>query len=292
MERARALVDLAPEDPDRSLHARPRAIGTDVEDAIATFRRVLTHCAATYARALQPRAGPEADGSVTARRSKNWSAALAIEPRPEGTTPAASSTGTGVISIERRRRSVTRSRRRRFRGSARGAGIGAEGETRLAGAAAALRRAIVLSLNDPAPHFTLAQVQRSAGDERGAAPSSRARISSGSVSRATRKPRCGRQRGRRSWIAATWRGRSTFSPGECRQRRLRPGTLSDGPDAPGPRAGRGGSAGIRPRRSTQPQPGHTARARITLTATMRPCDSALRNAQRCLTLVRCRSVAV
>jgi tetratricopeptide (TPR) repeat protein len=169
VERARALVRVAPDDPERLFTLGLALSEVDVEDAIVTFRRVLSlapkHVLARYNLALVLKRTDRLGDALN-----ELERILAIEPRPEAyytrgmiyshqgdLDRAAMALGDAVAASPN------------FAEAHAALGSVLKARRDWPGAAAALRRAIGLTPDDPAPHFTLAQVQRSAGDERGAA---------------------------------------------------------------------------------------------------------------------------
>jgi tetratricopeptide (TPR) repeat protein len=169
VERARALVRVAPDDSERLFTLGLALSEVDVEDAIVTFRRVLSlapkHVLARYNLALVLKRTDRLGDALN-----ELERILAIEPRPEAyytrgmiyshqgdLDRAAMALGDAVAASPN------------FAEAHAALGSVLKARRDWPGAAAALRRAIGLTPDDPAPHFTLAQVQRSAGDERGAA---------------------------------------------------------------------------------------------------------------------------
>jgi tetratricopeptide (TPR) repeat protein len=169
VERARALVRVAPQDPERLFTLGLALSDVDVEDAIVTFRRLLSlapkHVLARYNLALVLKRTDRLGEAL-----EELERILAIEPRPEAYYTK------GMIYSHRgdldRAAMALRDAVAASPGFAEAhAALGSVLKARRdwPAAAAALRRAIALTPDDPAPHFTLAQVQRSAGNERGAA---------------------------------------------------------------------------------------------------------------------------
>jgi tetratricopeptide (TPR) repeat protein len=169
VERARALVRVAPDDSERLFTLGLALSEVDVEDAIVTFRRVLSlapkHVLARYNLALVLKRTDRLGDALN-----ELERILAIEPRPEAYYTRGmiySHQGDLDRAAMALRDAVAASPNFAEAHAALGSVLKARRDW--PGAAAALRRAIGLTPDDPAPHFTLAQVQRSAGDERGAA---------------------------------------------------------------------------------------------------------------------------
>jgi tetratricopeptide (TPR) repeat protein len=169
VERARALVRGAPEDPERLFTLGLALSEVDVEDAIVTFRRVLSlapkHVLARYNLALVLKRTDRLGEAL-----EELERILTIEPRPEAYYTEGmiySHQGDLDRAAMALRDAVAASPSFAEAHAALGSVLKARRDW--PGAAAALRRAIALTPEDPAPHFTLAQVQRSARDERGAA---------------------------------------------------------------------------------------------------------------------------
>ena len=168
VERARALVAQAPDDPERAFTLGLAQSEQDVAAAIESFRRVLQlapgHALARYNLALVLRRADRLQEALDA-----LDRVLAIEPRAEAHYTI------GVIYLHQGE--LDRA------ASALGAAIAAEpryadahytlgsvlkAKRQWNDAAASLRRAIDLRPDQPAAHYTLAQVLQSAGDEAGA----------------------------------------------------------------------------------------------------------------------------
>jgi tetratricopeptide (TPR) repeat protein len=168
VERARALVALAPDDPDRLFTLGLAQSEVNVADAIETFRRVIAlapkHVLARYNLALALKRTDRLDDAL-----EELGRAIAIEPRPEayyargvihwhkGDLDRAASALRDALDAEPRYADAY---------STLGSILKGKGDWR--GAATALRRAIALAPDQPASHYTLAQVLRAGGDERGA----------------------------------------------------------------------------------------------------------------------------
>jgi protein O-GlcNAc transferase len=168
VQRARALVALAPANPDRLFTLGLALSEVNVDDAIAAFRRVLTlaprHVLARYNLALVLKRTDRLEDALD-----ELAQALAIEPRPEvyytrgmiywhqGDLDRASAALGDAIAAGPDFAEAY---------SALGSVLKGKGDWR--GAASALRRAIALTPSQPAPHYALAQVLRAGGDERGA----------------------------------------------------------------------------------------------------------------------------
>jgi superkiller protein 3 len=168
VERARALVAVSPGDPDRLFALGLALSEQDVEEAIATFRRVLAlaprHTLARYNLALVLRRADRLTDAIAELKQ-----ALEIEARPEPYYTL------GVIywhqgelepAIAAFRAAVAADPRHADAHAALGAALKARRDW--TGAAGALRRAIVLKPDVASMRYTLAEVLESAGDEAGA----------------------------------------------------------------------------------------------------------------------------
>lgn len=165
VQRARALVALAPGDADGYFALGLAQSEQDVDDAIESFRKVLAlaprHTLARYNLALVLKRTdrlPEALDELDR--------ALAIEPRPEAYYTR------GVIywhlgDLDRATRAFGDAvgAEPRFAEAYEALGSVLKAKRDWAGAAAALRRAISLRPELPAAHYTLAQLLRMSGDE-------------------------------------------------------------------------------------------------------------------------------
>ncbi len=163
--RARALVSAAPDDPDRIFTLGLAESEQDFAAAITTFRRVLQLDAETHPRPLQPRARPEARGSIAG--GDRGAAARDRDRAASGSasTHLASSTGSRGTPNGRHARSGTLSAPTRATPDAHytlGAVLAARNDWR--GAADALRRAIALRPDLPGAHYSLARVLQQSGD--------------------------------------------------------------------------------------------------------------------------------
>jgi tetratricopeptide (TPR) repeat protein len=168
VERARALVDLAPDDPDRFFTLGLAQSEMDVAGAMESFRRALLlapgHVLARYNLALVLKRVDRLDQALD-----QIERVLAIEPRAEAHYTR------GIIywhqghldrAVEALREAVRIQPRSLEALTALGSVLKARGDWR--GAATALRRAIELGPDQPAPHYALSQVLRLGGDDRGA----------------------------------------------------------------------------------------------------------------------------
>jgi len=168
VKRAGALVDAAPDDPDRYFTLGLAQSEQDVAEAIRTFRRVLEraprHALARYNLALVLRRADRLSEAVDELRR-----AIDIEPRAEayyslgviywhqGDPDRAAVALRAAVAAEPRYADAYYT-------------LGAILKARRdwTDAAASLRRAIALRPDLPAAHYTLAQVLQLAGDESGA----------------------------------------------------------------------------------------------------------------------------
>ena len=221
VERARALVAAAPDDPDRRFTLGLAQSEQNVNDAVASFRRVLElaprHALARYNLALVLR---RADRLPEALDELHRT--LAIEPRPEAHYTL------GVIywhqgeldrAADALRAAIAAEPRYADAHDTLGAVLRARRDW--AGAAASLRRAIALRPDLAGAHYTLGQVlQVSRRRDRGAARISPRRNGSAGGRSWSRKPACGRPSGPGSSRPGTWPARSTSSG--VRRRSSRP----------------------------------------------------------------------
>ena len=168
VERARALITLAPDDPDRYFTLGLAQSEQDVNGALATFRRVLElaprHTLARYNLALVLKRSDRLSDAL-----EELDRALAIEPRPEAYYTQ------GVIywhqgDLERAVRALREAvaAEPRYAEAYFALGSVLKAKRDWPGAVAALRRAIVLRPDLPAGHYTLGQVLRLRGDEKAA----------------------------------------------------------------------------------------------------------------------------
>jgi len=165
VQRARALVALAPDDPDRYFTLGLAQSEQDVTDAIESFRRVLAlaprHTLARYNLALVLKRTDRLQEALDELGS-----ALAIEPRPEayytrgviywhlGDLDRATTALGDAVAAEPR-----------FAEAYETLGSVLKAKRDWPGAAAALRRAIALRPDLPAAHYTLGQILQMNGDE-------------------------------------------------------------------------------------------------------------------------------
>ena len=165
VERARALVALAPDDPDRNFTLGLAQSEQDVTEAIQSFRRVLAlaprHSLAHYNLALVLKRTDRLQEALD-----ELGRALEIEPRPEayyargviywhmGDLDRATTALSDAVAAEPRYAEAYDT-----------LGSVLKAKRDWAGAAAALRRAIALRPDLPAAHYTLGQVLRMNGDE-------------------------------------------------------------------------------------------------------------------------------
>ena len=168
IERARALVAAAPDDPDRCFTLGLAQSEQDVAEAIKTFRRVLEleprQALARYNLALVLRRADRLPEAL-----EELGRALAIDPRPEvhytmgtiywhqGDLDRAASALRAAVAAEPR-----------YADAHYTLGAVLKAKRDWDGAAASLRRAIALQPNLSAAHYTLAQVLQQGGDEGGA----------------------------------------------------------------------------------------------------------------------------
>jgi tetratricopeptide (TPR) repeat protein len=168
VQRARALVALAPDDPDRYFTLGLAQSEQDVADAIESFRKVLAlaprHTLARYNLALVLKRTDRLEEALD-----ELDRALAIEPRPEayytrgviywhvGDLDRATTALGDAVAAEPR-----------FAEAYETLGSVLKAKRDWPGAAAALRRAIALRPDLPAAHYTLGQVLRMNGEERAA----------------------------------------------------------------------------------------------------------------------------
>lgn len=168
VQRARALADEAPEDPDRHFTLGLAQSEQNVTDAIATFRRVLEiaprHTLARYNLALVLRRVDRLPEAID-----ELERALTIESRPEvhytlgviywhqGDLPRAARALRAAVAA-----------RADYADAHESLGAVLKSTRDWSGAAASLRRAIRLRPERPAAHYTLSQVLQSSGDARGA----------------------------------------------------------------------------------------------------------------------------
>ena len=168
MQRARALVAAAPDDPDRHFTLGLAQSEQNVSDAIASFRRVLAlaplHTLARYNLALVLKRAdrlPEAVGQLER--------AIALEPRPEIHYTLAvlywqqGETGSAVYSLR-----DALALKPDYADAHYTLGAVLKSRRDWQGAAASLRRAIALRPDLPSAHYTLGQVLQASGDVRGA----------------------------------------------------------------------------------------------------------------------------
>jgi len=168
VERARALVAQAPNDPDRYFTLGLAQSEQDVEGAIQTFRKVLElaprHSLARYNLALALRRAdrlPEALGELER--------ALAIEPRPEAHYTMGViywHQGDLVRATDALRSAVAAEPQ--YADAHYTLGTVLKARRDWTGAAASLRGAIALRPELPAAHYTLGLVLQQVGDEAGA----------------------------------------------------------------------------------------------------------------------------
>ena len=165
VQRARALVALAPDDPDRYFTLGLAQSEQDVADAIESFRKVLAlaprHTLARYNLALVLKRTDRLQEALD-----ELDRALAIEPRPEayytrgviywhlGDLDRATTALGDAVAVEPR-----------FAEAYETLGSVLKAKRDGPGAAAALRRAIALRPDLPAAHYTLGQVLRMNGEE-------------------------------------------------------------------------------------------------------------------------------
>jgi tetratricopeptide (TPR) repeat protein len=165
VQRARALVALAPDDPDRYFTLGLAQSEQDVADAIESFRKVLAlaprHTLARYNLALVLKRTDRLQEALD-----ELDRALGIEPRPEayytrgviywhlGDLDRATTALGDAVATEPR-----------FVQAYETLGSVLKAKRDWPGAAAALRRAIVLRPDLPAAHYTLGQVLRMNGEE-------------------------------------------------------------------------------------------------------------------------------
>jgi superkiller protein 3 len=165
LERARALVAAAPDDPNGHFTLGLAQADQDVAEAIESFRRALElaprHALARYNLALVLKRADRAEEAVA-----ELTRAIAIEPRAEAHYTL------GVIYWQRGdldraasalRAAVAADPRSADAHYTLGAVLGARRDW--AGAADALRRALALRPDLAGAHYTLARVLQSAGDE-------------------------------------------------------------------------------------------------------------------------------
>jgi tetratricopeptide (TPR) repeat protein len=168
VQRARALVAAAPEDPDRHFTLGVAQSEQNVSDAIASFRRVLDlaprHTLARYNLALVLKRAdrlPEAIGELER--------ALSIEPRPEvHYTLGVSYWHQGDADRAARALRAAVALQPDYADAHYTLGAVLKSTRDWKGAAASLRRAIALRPDLPSAHYTLGQVLQSSGDGRGA----------------------------------------------------------------------------------------------------------------------------
>ncbi len=164
IERARADVAAAPDDPDRQFTLGLAQSEPDVEGAIASFRRVLAlaprHTLARYNLALVLKRADRLDDAID-----ELTRVLDAEPRAEAYYTL------GVIRLHRgeldRAAGALRSAIAAQPGHADAhytLGAVLQARRDWTGAAAALRRAIALRPDLPGAHYTLARVLESSGD--------------------------------------------------------------------------------------------------------------------------------
>jgi len=165
VQRARALVALAPDDPDRYFTLGLAQSEQDVADAIESFHKVLAlaprHTLARYNLALVLKRTDRLQEALD-----ELDRALAIEPRPEayytrgiiywhlGNLDRATTALGDAVAAEPR-----------FAEAYEALGSVLKAKRDWPGAAAALRRAISLRPELPPAHYTLGQVLRMSGDE-------------------------------------------------------------------------------------------------------------------------------
>lgn len=168
VQRARALVTAAPDDPDRLFTLGLAQSEQNIADAIATFRRVLEiaprHALARYNLALVLRRADRLPEAI-----EELERALAIEPRAEVHYTL------GIIywhqgQLERAARALRAAVAARADYADAHYTLGAvlKSARDWTGAAAALRRAIALRPSEAAAYYTLGQVLQSSGDAGGA----------------------------------------------------------------------------------------------------------------------------
>jgi tetratricopeptide (TPR) repeat protein len=168
IERARALVAAAPDDPDRSFTLGLAQSEQDVTEAMRSFRRVLEldprHTLARYNLALVLRRADRLPEAL-----EELGRALAIDPRPEvhytmgtiywhqGDLDRAANALRAAVAAEPR-----------YADAHYTLGAVLKAKRDWDGAAASLRRAIALRPDLSAAQYTLAQVLQQTGDDRGA----------------------------------------------------------------------------------------------------------------------------
>ena len=168
VQRARALADAAPGDPDRHFTLGLAQSEQNVADAIASFRRVLElaprHTLARYNLALVLKRADRLPEAID-----ELERALAIEPRPEVHYTL------GVIywhqgDADRAARALRAAVAAQpdYADAHDTLGAVLKSTRDWKGAATALRRAIALRPDLAAAHYTLGQVLQSSGDARGA----------------------------------------------------------------------------------------------------------------------------